>query len=341
MRKRLLSLSISCIVIAASFNTIEAQQKSDYVKRTNLNALMEPALGIISGAGQSSDAFAGYSNAMPKNLKPIIYMTYIGVDGKLMKWAKNVSEEINKYPWYIIPQVGLGMTYDGSPEKHYEDLVAEGKYDRQIDTLIMALNYIDRPMYIRIGYEFAGQWNGYKTESFKAAYIKITDVLKKGCNHPIATVWCMSVDAENKDYMSYYPGDSYVDWWGIDLFGAWQFNDSTARTFMDSSMTHKKPVMIGESTPRKVGVLQGDSSWIKWYAPYFAFIAKYPQIKAISYINWNWAAYPMWADWGNGRIEDNAIIKSKFINEMQNPIYIHGGSSKLTSKCLGIPDPKK
>lgn len=78
-----------------------------------------------------------------------------------------------------------------------------------------------------------------------------------------------------------------------------------------------RSVMLGESTPRFVGVLGGAVSWDAWFAPYFQMInspeysiqafnctsaATFPALThhllSISFaadINWNWAPYPQWS----------------------------------------------
>ena len=40
---------------------------------------------------------------------------------------------------------------------------------------------------------------------------------------------------------------------------------ANAKIFMDNAGVHKKPVMIGETTPRNVGVLNGQTSWNQWF----------------------------------------------------------------------------
>jgi hypothetical protein len=331
----------SLIVLVLLVPCLISAQQTGYRQRTDFNALMEPESGILNGAGQSPDAFKKYSDVMPDGMKPVIYMTYVGLDGNILEWAGKLKKEIEKYPWYIIPQIGLAMTHDGSPEKHYEQVVAAGGFDKQIDTFVMALNFIDRPSYVRIGYEFSGQWNGYVAESYREAFARVARAMRKGSVNPAATVWCMSPDANNKDFMSFYPGDDLVDWWCIDIFSHWHCSDSIAVAFMNGSLDHHKPLMIGESTPRGVGVEKADSSWQKWFYPYFRLIADYPNMKAFCYINWNWAKYPKWGDWGNGRIEDNEYVSRHFVKEISHKYYIHGADEPSTRSFLRVPQGKK
>ena len=84
--------------------------------------------------------------------------------------------------------------------------------------------------------------------------------------------------------------------------------------------------MIGESTAAEVGVLDGEKSWDNWFKPYFEWIGKHKQIKAFCYINWDWIKDKTWGSpgtWGNCRIEENEIVRKKFVRELGNPKYIH------------------
>jgi hypothetical protein len=94
--------------------------------------------------------------------------------------------------------------------------------------------------------------------------------------------------------------------------------------------------MIGESTPRRIGVNNTDTSWNEWFSPYFELIKNHPHVKAFSYINWNWAKYEMWDDWGDCRLEQNQELASKYIRELKAGIYQHGASKEKTYSILNI-----
>ncbi|MEK6858275.1 MAG: hypothetical protein AABX39_06835, partial [Nanoarchaeota archaeon] len=144
----------------------------------------------------------------------------------------------------------------------------------------------------------------------------------------IATVWC-SCPAFNKkieEIMNFYPGNDYVDWWGIDLFGVRHFkdnNDSLTEKFVTLAQEHKKPVMVGESSATRVGVLNGEASWNEWFEPFFKWLRNHSNVKAFCYINWNWAIDWKTPEWGNCRIEENEIVKEKYIEELNRTCYLH------------------
>ena len=121
--------------------------------------------------------------------------------------------------------------------------------------------------------------------------------------------------------MAYYPGDAWVDWWALNVFGAANLWSKATSGFLADADRHRMPVMIGESTPKGHSVSEGARLVDAWYAPYFGLIRRTPGIKAFCYIDWDWRAYPQWADWGNGRIEENPEVLGFYRREVAQPLY--------------------
>jgi len=291
--------------------------------RQYYGARFEPVNQVLHGAGQSTQAFQEYCKVLDNKTQPLLYMSYTGLKtGNYLKQFDRLSSDLQNFQGQIQLQIGLSMTKDGSPELHYENEVAEGRYDTQIAEFIDFMGAFKGPVFLRIGYEFNGHWNGYEAEAYKKAFVRIENKIR-AANVSVATIWCYSPDGKDKDFMNYYPGDKYVDWWSIDLFSASHFTDSSSIAFLDSAHAHHKPVMIGESTPRRVGVLEGQKSWDNWFAPYFNIIHQYPQIKAFCYINWDWSNYPQWIEWGDARIEKNQEVLENYQKEMSRDLYLH------------------
>jgi hypothetical protein len=281
---------------------------------------------VIHGAGQSPDEFQKYFAAIG-DTKPEIYMTYLGLrlqPDDIKEYFFQLKKELGKYDAvYLIPEIGLSMTVDGQPDQHYEGKVARGEMDANIDAVCEGLSRLQRPAFVRIGYEFNGSWNGYQPDTYQAAWKRIVDKLRANELENVATIWC--VGAETTDYMKYYPGDDLVDWWGIDLFSADQLSPKGfSNDFVQAASRHGFPVIIGESTPRYIGVLQGEASWNQWFVPYFAFIAQHENVKAFCYISWDWGLYPQWKDWGDARITSNPVVLDHYKTELAKTIYIHG-----------------
>ena len=292
------------------------------IPRSNFNRRLEPAAGILHGAGQSPEAFAAYVAAVWP-YRPCIYMTYIGMKENIPAYFEQLNAQLRPYSSGLIPQIGLGMTTDGKPEEHYEHRVAAGEYDEQIEQLWQGVRNLNRLAFVRIGYEFSGHWNGYLPESYRQAWQRVVTRQRQMDVGQIASVWCYAPDSRDKDYMAYYPGDEWVDWWGIDLFSPGHFSAPDTLAFMSDARAHRFPVMIGESTPRRVGVLDGQASWEVWFALYFDFIEAQSHLKAFCYINWDWAGYPQWSDWGDCRLEMNPHVLASYRRRLSNPLYLH------------------
>jgi hypothetical protein len=333
MRKILVVFSVLMVTSQLAAQPIQT--------RLNQGAILEPQGKIINGAGQDFSGYMNYWNVMHTQNKPLVYMTYLNLSDATSDWSSELKSNLmSNAGKFQIPQIGLSMTVDGTPSAHYEQGVAAGLYDDKITMFIDGLQSLAIPAYVRIGYEFNGvAWNGYQLTDYKNAFTRITNMIRaRGIE--VATVWDFSLDAgtSNMNFQDYYPGDAYVDWWGINLFSASHFTDPNAQKFLDSARVHAKPVMIGETTPRNVGVLNGQQSWDQWFAPFFTFIHTHPEVKEFCYIDWNWSQYPQWSTWGDARLEQNAIVGGDFANEMDSLQYLHASSEKIFRRTLGLSD---
>lgn len=285
---------------------------------------LEPEDGrILHGAGQSSDAFADYVRAVAPHA-PLVYMTYVGLKREMPAYFERLAAMLGAHPDLpLVPQVGLSMTTDGKPEERYEHRVVAGEFDGQIEQFCAGLKALNRPAFVRIGYEFNGRWNGYQPESFVAAWQRITRRLRAHALDNVATVWCYAPTGHDKDFLRFDPGDEFVDWWSVDLFDPREFTADDTERFMAEAKRRGFPVMIGECTPRFVGVLDGETSWRRWFAPLRDFLDRHPHCKAMCYIAWDWSRYPQWKDWGDARVWENAVVLQRWRELVAEPRFIH------------------
>jgi hypothetical protein len=331
-----------CLFLALSFSALAAEsgEARAYLARDNYGAFLEPIDGVYTGAGQDPAGYEGYLRALGDGKAPVIYMFYTGlrwnVEADLARLAAEMAAAEARTGTYGIAQIGLSMTTDGTPSAHYEQDVAAGKYDAAIDALCRGIRDLGHPVILRIGYEFNGAaWNGYTSETYKAAFRRVTERIRAN-RLECATCWDASATAGTMgSAMDFYPGDEWVDWWGINLFLPSEFSDPAVERFMADARARGKPVLIGESTPRSVGTLKGAASWNAWFARYFAFIAGHPGVKAISYINWNFAKYPQWSDWGDARLDKNEVVAERFSAEIARPPFILGRGERELRRAFG------
>lgn len=289
------------------------------------NQKFEPEEGkVLHGAGQSPEQFKKYWIAVENN-KPLIYMVYNRVDELKEEFQKKTNTML-KISKNLIPQIGLNLISRLKGPVCNE--IANGGYDSDILFMIKVLKELKNPVFIRIGYEF-DKTDKYNPKDFVRAWQHIVNLIRENNLNNVATVWCACPYKGTALVEPYYPGDEYVDWFGIDVFAARHFKDSQyepVENFLKLAKKHKKPVMVGECSAARVGVLEGEKSWKDWFEPFFKWIKNHEQIKGFCYINWDWIKDKTWGSpgtWGNCRIEENEVVRKKFVKELKNPRYIH------------------
>ena len=307
----------------------------NFIERQYFGAKLEPVKTVLHGAGQDLDSFMRYAALFPLDQQPAVYMTYIGITGdaaRVMEWGERLQRECESIGKQgLCLQIGLNMTGGNDQGIGLEDVVARGEKDENLALFCDILEQLALPSYVRIGYEFEGSWNGYQPDTYREAFVHITETMRQRQLNA-ATVWCSAgASAGEKslaDLTAFYPGDRWVDWWGIDTFEATEMASRTTQRFCEAAGEHGKPVMIGEATPRGIGVLDGQASWDAWFAPFFALIHRQPEIKLFSYIDWDWDYWSdalgfAWHDWGDCRIEQNSVVASNYLAEMAASLYEH------------------
>lgn len=327
LRFLLVSLTIGIGLTAAA--------ESGYVPRVQFNARLEPGNAILHGAGQDPRGFDDYRALFDAQHQPAITMTYVGLTRSvdaIRSWGTQLQAQLESLaPHRMTPQIGLNFTGGKDDGSGRDAEVAAGDFDAQIEALADAIAALQRPVFLRIGYEFDGHWNNYTPVTFVATWKRITAVLRER-DLPVATVWCTGGGSAqwtpSERLMSFYPGDEWVDWWGIDIFSPEEFAAPELGQFLDAARARQKPVMIGEMTPRHVGVLDGAQSWSRWFGPMLELLRTRPEIKATAYINWEWDTWAArlgfdWPDWGDARIEQNDHVREHWVAALNDPIFAH------------------
>jgi hypothetical protein len=318
----------------AAFTPQQLAAAAPAVERAYYGHRLEPKESVVlQGAGQSDEAsFAAYTKAVAP-AAPMLAMSYVDLHDDLPAFFARLQVELARYPALIVPQIGLAMN-EGSAQKHYEQEVADGVDDGRLRTLCEGLRSLGRPVFLRVGYEFNGAWNGYQPRAYAEAFRQVAATVRSCRLENVAMVWDVSaeaeLDAENggaraadaeRRWDAYYPGDAYVDWWGINLFRSESLTAEATRAFLAEAERHRFPVMIGEATPFHHSVEQGQASVDAWFAPFFGLMRSQRGIKAFCYIDWDWSAYPQWKDWGDGRIEQNATVLGFYRAQVAGPLF--------------------
>jgi len=312
----------------------------------------------------SINSFNNYSNYLKAGTKPQTMMVYFGLTldvPTLNAYFTNLSAILNQYPsdtWYGI-QMGLWF-YDVNGNTFDCDIM-NGKLDANLSAMIDGFNKVGRPVWLRIGYEFNGQWTHFNQTCYKGAFQYITKALRADsfCNKAVATVWDYTADSEFVGtFMPWYPGDEYVDWWGVNVFGDFHTAGSVPSNagigspyvlqFIEAAVNRSYPIMLGETTPRQVGgnaMPNGcayNDAWDSWYGPYFDMINNASlNIRSFCYINWDWWNSPGSApdcNWGQAEINypDCSSVGPKYQAAISNGKYMNAQSEASTKSLLGM-----
>lgn len=293
----------------------------------------EPPDGrVIHGLGQYEGYF--YSDQeIWKDIKnyeiaagkvPVLYSVYASIDPVISSRNPTNYNDIrsnHSYPYLLV----IGLLLFDSNHKINVDAITNGSFDNQIITLANRIKNVKAPVFLRPGFEFGTNNRGlHNQENLDGAgFIKIWTHIYRIFNSQkvtnVAWVW-NTVNTASFKYMQWYPGDEYVDWWGINLFTVSQMRN--ARLFIKEAGKHKKPVMICESNPINYDGTLNDENWQKWFVPYFNLIKSEKQVKAFIYTNSPWTKGPF-SSWPDSRISINTFISKKYRQQLMDPIFIH------------------
>ncbi|MEM6686366.1 MAG: glycosyl hydrolase [Bacteroidota bacterium] len=234
---------------------------------------------------------------------------------------------VEQFPNTVLQSAMWMVGKDGIDKK-----ASEGHYDHVLQQYSNWVKSLNRPVYLRIGYEFDGMHNELEPEIYIKAYRHIVDFLRNDGVNNIAYVWHSYASKPYKDYKvsDWYPGDDYIDWVAISVFG--HAYDTTFGKYCDAVMefakTHKKPVMIAESNPIKGIDPKDAAAWQDWFVNFFSFCYQ-KNIKAISFINENWQrlAIDGIGEWKDGRLHNNDQVANAWFLETSKERYLKQSES--------------
>ena len=99
--------------------------------------------------------------------------------------------------------------------------IASGVYDVYIRQEAIRSRNAGYPIIIRFGHEMNGDWAGWGTSAatFKQAWIKVVSIFRSENVYNVKFLWCPNyADTGGRSFQDYYPGDTYVDYVGTDVY---------------------------------------------------------------------------------------------------------------------------
>jgi mannan endo-1,4-beta-mannosidase len=236
-----------------------------------------------------------------------------------------------------------------STPTNVDALIAAGEYDSYLTQFANRVNLFvagtdgvigssdDRRLYVRMGHEMNGDWypwsansSGQTPAQFVAMWRHVHDIFSSNGLDPthLQWIWCVGTKDSSRNYPAetYYPGDAYVDWIGMDgynfgdqTFGANTFSWKTPDQIFSAMLTRMhglaaKPIGImetGSSATTTSGVSYSAKN--QWTEQLFSY-ALNQQIRMVIWFNHD---APLWGssccklgDWGvfGGTLGDGSYI---------------------------------
>jgi len=323
-------LRISLLAVLFAFSVSSAPALA------HMGAKFEPPDGkVIHGLGQYVPSIFGYSDAenwefvaayrQAVGHAPLIYAAYLGVH-PLDPTVNNTDLARIVHNHGFLYHLNLGIDLHDPDQSINVAAILAGDYDAQITSIASQVKLLGVPTFVRPGFEFgvgsSGFHGGISGPDFILVWNHIRSVFAAVGPDNVAWVW-NAVNPNQFDYMSYYPGDAAVDWWGINYFTTGQMSDSDA--FVLAAAAHGKPVIVCESSPILNGGTDNPDNWQNWFVPYFDEITSHAHLKAFTYISDPWDREGFWEEWATSLIDAGtpAAIREGFAAEMDDPRYLH------------------
>lgn len=251
---------------------------------------------------------------------------FLDLDSTLTETFQDMTGRIRRLPWEFESRTGrvhaTYFFYMGYGSRLAKDWIAklgnEGKIvhialepnnglefvreDAYLINLAKGMADTRAPIFLRFASEMNGPWVRYSGNPalYREKFRLVARVMREHAPN-VAMVWCpYATPVRTID--SYYPGDDYVDWVGVNIYSV-TFFDQNRRTpashvhpatkldYIYRKYSARKPVMIGEFGATHFSALENrsttDFARRALKAMYEALPRVYPRVKAISYFNVN------------------------------------------------------
>jgi len=319
-------LLLSLAILGCHSASFESDGLGDFAARNDHLQRLEPRGDLIlHGAAFSFDPRdAKWSER--ERARPLVHTVYYDLYSLRYDWHLILRANLDQYTDYVLPQIDLGFSFDGRP---YEAAIAAGELDGAIERLCFGLQQLGRPVLLRPGYQFNNPWYAYEAEDYIEAWQRLAQTLRGRWGlDKTALVWTYLADGY-PDYPAYYPGDQYVDWWSIDLAAPRDLAMPRSHAFIEDARRRGYPVLVGLSTPTNIDLRLAEQAWSQWFMPFLRLLRRHSNIKAFTYMTWDWAQM--------NRFSDPVLIE-RFRNELMHPIYLHSAPLAKLRWHLGLDD---
>ena len=173
--------------------------------------------------------------------------------------------------------------------------ISSGAQDRYLTSLAEALGSLRGPVFLRPFQEMNGSWFPYGEDpaGFIAGWRHMHKLFRAAHATNVVWDWCPNASdqpAGAPHWTAYYPGDTYVDWVGVDGYDHLDAGRSPINLFgsVYNDYRQRKPIMIAETSAL-------EPTKATWIARWDALLPQMPDIAALVWFDsyradrgWNW-----------------------------------------------------
>jgi len=296
-----------------------------------------------------------YTNMVGPELAPVGTSIWIGIPGtrpgpQSMARLKERIEEVKAAGRML----NLSLSFengrvDGFGTASDREVAETDLHDAAIDELALLLKELGVPTILRIGGEINGKWQGNTPYVFPLAYRKVVSRFRAIGTPNVAFAWCVEprgdnhIDGKRNGRFKWFPGDDFIDWYGVDVFGRPEFSvipgrrtsatiSAPTRLLLAMAKRAGKPVIVGETTPFRMHIPPGSEDprgdearriWREWFKPFTEWLDLNSQIKAVVMLSVDWSATRVYTSWGDARIQINPTLSEMWREELRRDRWIH------------------
>ncbi len=294
--------------------------------------------GVLTG-----DSIAGFSRLVGKTPGIIAISDEWGDDMLFPEQQADLVRKSGATPYIRLMLRSALTEYTAEPLYSFDN-IANGKFDTNLRHWARAARAFGTPVVVEYGTEVNGwwyPWNGYwnggarGTDGFIAAYRHIITLMEEEGADNI--IWVYHVAASSlpdeswNTLSSYYPGDGYIDWVGVSVYGAKSpygtgtrsFGEQMDRVYPDIlGFAPEKPVLICEMGTDMRNQAENPVTWIQ-EALVGLQSDSWPSVFGIVWWNDGWQNDNNPLHDTSLRIEDNEEVLSVFKEEIgSGSVYI-------------------
>lgn len=293
----------------------------------------------------SRDSLRSYENTAGKRIAIGVVSNEWGVDHRFPEKQADIIRSHGAVPYIRLMTRTDTRQYVREP-RFTVSRIRDGYYDKDLTAWAEAARDFQSPIIVEWGTEVNGNWfpwNGFWNgqdegpERFRDAYRHIIDLMDEREADNLLWVyhvnWNSVPHAEWNTLSSYYPGDEYIDWVGISVYGALDKNRIPRTNFSEQmdyiypelvTMAPEKPVIISEFGTDLSSHQLSPEVWTKDALSYITS-GKWPEIIGMCWWNAEWPNDRNPANNTTMRIEESEMVASLFSQYIgDNPRVLPG-----------------